>query len=262
MAGTRLGEYRLKILPCGRWQLPAPVFYGNFQQWNQWVDVAVYVYLLRTKDHIVLVDSGIFRPEHYFPLDVAALGPEAGLRPDVDTDIEAILRREGVALDDVDTLVQTHLHYDHVGFLPRLRNARIYVSGRGYREVVEPPHPGLVDADNYPTEVMACLRAEEGQRLHLVAEREEILPGLSVAWLGGHSPCSQAVAVETRKGRVVIAGDVLPMRENHRERVPIGLCQSRLEWLRAQDVIAQLGGTVVYSHDPRSMEIFPNGTIE
>ena len=54
----------------------------------------------------------------------------------------------------------------------------------------------------------------EFSSLHLAEDREELLPGLSVQWVGAHSADSQIILVDTPKGRAAITGDVCYLYQN------------------------------------------------
>ncbi|WP_312847807.1 MBL fold metallo-hydrolase [Streptomyces sp. WAC06614] len=143
----------------------------------------------------VLVDAGVG------PADApgAAWCPVPGRLP-------GLLDEAGIGVTDVETVVLTHLHTDHVGwsvssagqpFFPAAR----YVVQRAETEALGP-------ADPVRERVVAPLRAA-GQ-LQEVTGRHRLGPGLTLLPTPGHTPGHQSVLVEQPGGRdVVVTGDVL-----------------------------------------------------
>lgn len=75
----------------------------------------VNVVLVRTGDTTVLVDTGLGPPPREF-------------MPEADARLLGELARIGVAAEDVDLVVHTHLHVDHVGWDGSFPNARYVVN--------------------------------------------------------------------------------------------------------------------------------------
>lgn len=95
---------------------------------------------------------------------------------------------------EVDKLIITHLHFDHVANARLFHNARIYVQRREWGLVLNPPmhHRGV-----YERELILPL---EDMDLCLV-------DGVKVVLLPGHTKGLQGVLVKTAKGDYLIAGD-------------------------------------------------------
>jgi len=77
-----------------------PEAFGSHGGWRY----RVHCYLVRARDRLVLVDTGCGPASLAFP---AFLGVEGALRSHLST--------AGVAAEDIDTVVITHVHPDHVG---------------------------------------------------------------------------------------------------------------------------------------------------
>jgi glyoxylase-like metal-dependent hydrolase (beta-lactamase superfamily II) len=82
-------------------------------------DIAYYAWLLLSADRTILVDTGI-APEAEPPLKGWAFR----------TSVSAVLAGVGVAAADVDTVVLTHLHYDHAGGVRSFPRARVFVQAQ------------------------------------------------------------------------------------------------------------------------------------
>ena len=176
-------------------------------------------------------------------------------------DTLSLLRNLGVAPEDVGYLVLTHLHYDHCANVALFPRAEILISQRGWSKTMAPDHPGLVPADVFPQQVFSHLKQEAWGRVRLLPEEAEVLPGLEVFWVGGHTPCSQAVKVATAQGTAIIAGDVVFYYGNIEENIPVAYCTNLAECYQAMDRIREEGDFVVPGHDPLVAQRHPDGVV-
>jgi len=112
---------------------------------------------------------------------------------------EACLAKVGITPDEVDIVIQTHLHHDHVRNTPKCRNAKIYVQ-KAELEQARNPHP--VNGNMYRW------FAKYGRDLvyEVVEGDYELFPGIELLFVPGHSAGCQAVAVNTDRGRAIITG--------------------------------------------------------
>jgi glyoxylase-like metal-dependent hydrolase (beta-lactamase superfamily II) len=81
-----------------------------------------------------------------------------------------------------------------------------------------------------------------------------IAPGLTAVDLGGHTPGSQGVLVETARGRCLIAGDAVPTYENLRDDVPTGWYVDLRRTHATMRRIRELQAVVLPSHDPAVLD--------
>jgi glyoxylase-like metal-dependent hydrolase (beta-lactamase superfamily II) len=122
--------------------------------------------------------------------------------------LPASLRAAGIAAGEIDTVVFTHAHPDHVlGALdgagePAFPNAR-YVLGRS--EHAYWTDAARVEAGGSDPAVAALARL--GSRLVLVDEPAEIVPGVRAIAAPGHTPGHLALAVESGGARLLVGGD-------------------------------------------------------
>jgi glyoxylase-like metal-dependent hydrolase (beta-lactamase superfamily II) len=116
----------------------------------------------------------------------------------------------GVEPDQIDTVLITHLHGDHIGGLQRdgkpvFPNAKIYVSEKEHTYFTKTQvNQGAVAAlAPYGSNVITF---EPGV---LGAATREILPGISAVANYGHTPGHTVYLVENGGAKLVIAGDFL-----------------------------------------------------
>ena len=107
------------------------------------------------------------------------------------------LFKASLSPDDIDIVIQTHLHFDHCHNTHKCKNARVLVQEEELR-FARDPHP--VFASMYDSHLLDTLVFET------VRGHKRILPGIEVIPAPGHTPGCQAVAVDTEAGHAVISG--------------------------------------------------------
>jgi glyoxylase-like metal-dependent hydrolase (beta-lactamase superfamily II) len=131
------------------------------------------------------------------------------------TPLEASLNAAGVALEDIDIVLASHLHFDHAGgFTRRDATGRLvptfpraqYVFRRGEWE--DAMRPNDRNRASYLAENFAPL-AEAGV-LQLVDDDATIMPGVRIERSGGHTMHHHIVRLESRGRTAVFPGDMIP----------------------------------------------------
>jgi glyoxylase-like metal-dependent hydrolase (beta-lactamase superfamily II) len=253
--------YAVKALHNTSIDFPVPACCMYFQEkLDQTLDKLYgYVWLVRGHGKTIVVDTGLGLPPGEAPAGEPQVIGNFTIEPGHDT--LSLLQQEGVTPEEVDYLLLTHLHYDHCANVGLFPTARVLISQRGWQSVVAPEHRGLVPEPGFPRRVYAHLIDEAWERVELLPDEAEILPGLEVFWVGGHTPCSQAVKIDTAKGRVIVAGDTLFLFGNLEENIPVAYCTSLAECYHAMDRFREEGDLILPNHDPLLMARYPDGVI-
>lgn len=124
------------------------------------------------------------------------------------------LEKIGVKPEEIDIVILTHLHWDHVGEVMKFPNAQFIVSQVELRFALD-PIPALYVAYEALQIGMEPLFLKVMERIKTVEMQEkEIMEGIKVIPLPGHTPGSIGVVVETEKGPYVICGDAVPKYGN------------------------------------------------
>lgn len=244
--------YSVSILCNGRWVAPGAVIYSHPFGWREPVEIAQNFFLVEGGGHVVLVDTGVDHLESY--VDPAQL---ARLRPAPSVTTRDLLAERGIEPEDVDTLILTHLHFDHYANARLFTRARVVVNRTDYVHVLLPENRRYAPRDGFPRDTFGWLVDDAWERLELVEGETEVLPGIRTIETGGHSPGHQIVTVETEAGLVVIPGDEVYMYENLEQDVPIGYYHDFEKLVAAMDTISALGGHVLPAHDPSVAERHP-----
>jgi N-acyl homoserine lactone hydrolase len=148
---------------------------------------------------------------------------------------QAVLGKVGFRPEDVDTVILTHLHFDHAGNFDAFPNARILVQRREYerwQEVIAAiPDTAIgkqswmlssLDVEIFPR----FARAIAAGRVELLDGDAEIAPGVWCRLAADtHTFGSQWVEVETRSGPHVVAGDCVYWYANVERMWPPGYVQ-------------------------------------
>lgn len=215
-------------------------------------DYGLFVWLVLGGEKPILVDSGLD--------DVAEMNRgAAGVLKQPITQLPGErtsehLARLGIATEEIGAIILTHLHFDHVDCLPQFPNARIYVSGRGLEQAT---------ANNWhgswaPGKTLELLTRTARDRV-TAADDIEVAPGIRTMWVGGHTPCSQAVLIDTKAGRACLTGDTVSLKANLDRDIAVGVNHSVEECYAAMKKIREAADIVLASHDLSVLDEWPEG---
>ncbi|HEY4297117.1 MAG TPA: N-acyl homoserine lactonase family protein [Paraburkholderia sp.] len=213
-----------------------------------------YVWLAKSTTHTFVIDLG-------FTAEVAAQRKRDYLRCPTEG-----LAALGVDPNEVDDVVITHLHYDHVGTFERFPRARFhlqdaemeYATGRFMRHK-RFNHGYEVD------DVVGMVRLVYKDRVRFHQGDAELAPGLSVHHVGGHTSGLQCVRVFTRRGWVVLASDASHYYEHFETDRSFPTVFHVGQTLEGYDLLRRLADSprhIVPGHDPLVMKRYPPASAE
>jgi glyoxylase-like metal-dependent hydrolase (beta-lactamase superfamily II) len=141
-------------------------------------------FLIRTPDRIILVDTG-------FGGALVEGMKHLGIRP-----------------DQVDAVLLTHMHGDHIGGLQKdgkalFPKAKVYLARQERDYWVKPGAPAAAALAPYGPAVETFLPGELGARV------PELLPGISPIAAFGHTPGHTLFMVESEGKKLLIWGDLM-----------------------------------------------------
>ena len=204
MRRTTIGDFELTIVSDGTYFLDGGAFFGVVPKtmWSRKatadeqnrLDAGLNSLLIRTGSKTILVETGI---GNKLPEKLVQIYTQPAHLLDN-------LHAAGVAPEDIDIVINTHLHFDHCGwntvrrgdrFVATFPNAKYYAQRgeweHGRRQLER-------DAISYMSPNYDPL-VESGQ-MELIAGDREIVPGVSVKVFPGHTANMQAVIVSSGTG--------------------------------------------------------------
>ena len=208
-----------------------------------------FLWVIRNHARTIVVDTGYDADE----------GAKRG-RPILAEPAEC-LRDFGVDAQQVDTVILTHLHYDHAGSLDRFPNATFHLQAAEMAYATGPCmcHGAL----NHPftaEHVCAMVRKVYSGRVVFHDGDAMVAPGVEVAAIGGHSRGLQAVRVKTARGWLVLASDGSHFYENFVAGKLFPIVenpQAMLEGFKRLRALASAPDLVIPGHDPLVRSVFP-----
>jgi len=209
-----LGDFELTIISDGTYPLDGGAFFGVVPKvmWSRkaspdernFITAGLNSLLIRTGKQNILVETGIGSklPEKM----VKVYGQPAKLLEN--------LQVAGVAPDEIDIVINTHLHFDHCGWntirqgdrvLPTFPKAKYYVQEREWQHAQEQHVRDAISyiSDNYNPLI------ESGQ-MQLLRGDQEIVPAISVRVFPGHTMNMQAVVVTSGGKSACYISDLIP----------------------------------------------------
>lgn len=201
------------------------------------IQIAYRVWVLRGPAGVMLVDTGP-------PLAEAARRGITDVR-----DIDVALREVGVEPSEVRTIVLTHLHWDHASNAEHFPNATFLAQEGEIRFFCScsREHPSLNRFFSHQEYLRNLIDIGRIQAVHGDAK---VADGVSVIRVGGHTPGSQMVLVDTSEGLAVITGDAIPLQRNYIENIPSGIVTDTIEAIAALQRVRDLDPESIYTgHD-------------
>lgn len=256
-----LGDISVRILSDGTFALDGGALFGIVPRtlWERTnppddrnrITLGLNVTLVETAGPRILVDTGIG--------DKWNAKERERYRIDRSQTLLSSLAELGLRPEDIDIVVNTHLHFDHCGgntrfdgdkVVPTFPKAR-YVVQMGEWEDATHPHErnraSYVESNFLPI--------AEAQQLRPVQGTVEIAPGVKVVPVGGHTPFHQMIVVEGGGTTVVVPSDVLPTASHIPLAYVTGFDLFPLGSLAAKKKLlaeAVAGGHwIVFYHDPK-----------
>ncbi len=257
-----LGNWQLDTVSGGTWRIDGGAMFGVVPKplWEKLqpadernrIRMSTNCVLARDGRHTVLIDAGYGGKLTERERDIYAAQPGEPL-------LES-LAALGVSPDDIDTLVLSHLHFDHVGggtrregserIVPTFPKAR-YVVRAGEWQVATSAAPEL--EGSYPENIQPL--AASGLLELIDGDGDvEIVPGLRAMVTRGHTRWHQSLVLESAGQTAIYLGDLCPMAAHVRRLWGMAYDVEPLETRRRKPQVlgqaADEGWIVLWDHDP------------
>jgi len=248
---------RLYAITCG-W-LTASI--GNLIEGEQGhIRVPVPCYLIDHPRGKALFDTGLHIDMQTDPQ--ARLGDSAGeyvveFKPG--EEISMRLEELGVGVDEIDFLIQSHLHFEHSGGNAQIPDATLVIQRREWHAGKDPdPAAGCgYNPDDY----------DLGHQLLAVDGEHDVFGDGRVVCIPthGHTPGHQSLRVRLDVGDVFLAGDACSLQRSLDELrlPPRGYDRDRmLATLKKLRRLRDAGARILYGHDPTAWATVPQAPAE
>ncbi|MGA9511224.1 MAG: MBL fold metallo-hydrolase [Candidatus Sulfotelmatobacter sp.] len=215
MPQLTLGNFELSIFSDGAYPLDGGAFFGVIPKvmWSRkvaadernYVQAGLNSLLIRTGKQNVLIETGM--GNKLSDRMIKFYGQPAKLLTN--------LAAAGITPEDIDIVINTHLHFDHCGWntvrgkdgtiVPTFPRAKYYAPEGEWQYARKPSERDSISyiPDNYDPLV------ESGQ-MKLLKGGEEIVPGITVKQFPGHTAHMQAVIVESGGRTACYISDLMP----------------------------------------------------
>ncbi len=263
-ATTHVGALRIHALEAGRQRLDGGAMFGVVPKplWEKRIPaddrnripLALRCLLVEAPHALVLVDTGVGNKESDRFTNIYGIRNRG-----TPTQLEDAIRAAGFAPEDIDIVLNTHLHFDHAGgnttrgedgaAVPAFPGAR-YVVQRGELEYARWDNP-RIRASYLPHNIDPV----ESAGLWDVVEGDvPVTEGIRVAVTPGHTPYHQSVVLESEGERAIFLADLCPT-----------VAHLPLPWIMGYDVeplvtletkaawwprLAEEDWLLIFEHDP------------
>ncbi len=262
-------KYSVRAFNGGTFWVPGPEVYW-MEAWSQREEMNALIYLVQATEpdlggaQNILVNTG--PPQDLTVINQAWLNffgyPEAQIVRSEAQLPQNILRSQGLTPDDISLVLVTPLQAYATANIPMLRNATIAISRRGWIEDFQAPfyHLHVPRHLRVPADVNQYLQNEGWDKLRLLADEEEVQPGIRVFWAGVHHRSSMAIAIDTEKGTVIIS-DCFFKYGNIESGRYLGVMESMMEADRTWARIRKEAAIFASIYDPEVFVRHPDGIL-
>ena len=214
---ARVGRCELYFLRDGAFWLDAGAYFGVVPRviWEKLVEpdelnrVKLHInpVLVKTPDSLVLIDPGLG--------DKYDEKQRRIFRIEREPDLAGSLAALGLTAADIDVVIGSHMHFDHIGActrwdgtgqaVPVFANARHYFQAGEWQDAA---HPNERTKTAYLRDDFLPL--EEAGLVTLLQGSQQVLPHIRVEVTGGHTRWHQIILIESEGETAVFLGGIVP----------------------------------------------------
>lgn len=158
----------------------------------------------------------------------------------------------GVDPATINIVIITHFHWDHRSNNHLFPNAKFYVQRAEYLYAAAP-----VPTDEWSFEFKEIIKT----KWNLLDGDEQIADGLSVMFVGGHTPGSQVVLVDTEKGKCALTSDFITSYEQweHEPKLATNVFTDIIQYYQGLKKLEKACDWIIPGHNKQVLEheVFP-----
>jgi glyoxylase-like metal-dependent hydrolase (beta-lactamase superfamily II) len=218
-----LGRFRMHALAGGFQRLDGGAMFGVVPKplWERRIPadernripLAMRCLLVETPDALVLIDNGAGNKESEKFIDLYGIDNVSSDPTRWPTRLEEAIAAVGFGADDVDIVIDTHLHFDHAGGnTRRARDGSIVVGFPRARYIVQRGEWEWAHLRNERIQASYLPYNFDpvADRFELVDGDIEVVPGVQLYRTPGHTPHHQSVLIWSQDETACFLADVIP----------------------------------------------------
>lgn len=179
--------------------------------------------------------------------------------------VDETLKKLGYSVDDVNAIIISHCHWDHIGGLEFFKGTKaiknVYVPEKDFAYGLVHSHVnsiGYSDALYYRQNMDV-----EGADFKLLDEDIELFPGVELITLEGHSPCVLGLILHLESGNYIFPSDACTAQVCFSGEYLPGTIYDSLGYQRAlkrlRKLQKELNAEMIFQHDPWSYKNYRYG---
>ena len=259
-----MAHYTIRPIKVGSISYYRGAFTSNQEQYKEREEFPVLIFLIEGNGRKILMDTGSGDPS-LESMKISFHGPGITRKPEEAPD-EA-LRLLGIQPEEIDTVIMSHLHWDHCYNNHLFPQADFYVQKQELIDAVCPLPKFKTTYETFYTGVVPPW-ARQATRWKIVEGEYELCEGIRLIPLPGHSLGLQGALVDTAGGQYLLPSDAVPLHDciaklEQREYAMSGLCADIAAFYRTFELMRHLqvdqGVKILASHDFLTLEhlIYP-----
>ncbi|MCH7996608.1 MAG: MBL fold metallo-hydrolase [Chloroflexi bacterium] len=259
----RLGNLTLNVISDGTFKMDAGALFGVVPKtiWERKVktdrrnrvQMGLNCLLIRSNNYNILVDTGVGKKEPDKIKDIYGLSTGKLLRG---------LKDLGLGPRDINIVLLSHLHFDHVGGCTRFNGkgqvvctfpkAKYMVQRADWEEATNPNERNTAAYHKDDFEPLLS-----SKQLELLDGDTEVERGVKAILTGGHSAGHQIVVTGTGRRKVAILGDLIATTHHLPlpyipafDLFPMDTLEKKRQLLKQAE---EEGWLLIFSHDPQKV---------
>lgn len=265
----QIAGYEIRAIRCGFFGLDGGAMFGTVPKvlWEKTnpadahnrISMQTRLLLLTSKDRNILIDTGM--GSHFIEKHGEKLGTKFAELYGVigESQLASELAKYGLKTSDITDVILTHLHFDHAGgatkfdgekLVPSFEKANYYLQAANFATATQ---PNIREKASYLSANWQALVDEKKLTL-LQGDIQNILPGISIQVVNGHTTGQQIVWIEDANNSVAYCADLIPMSTHVRLAWVMGYDLRPLDLIdEKRKILSKLAaqkGYIYFEHDP------------
>lgn len=155
----------------------------------------------------------------------------------------------GVTPEDIDYVIITHMHVDHIGDIAKFKNAKLLVQRAEFNQAFMTVHSENFDGGSY---VKSDVEADV--KYTLIDGDYDLFPDVKIITLPGHTDGQVGVMLEMKESKLIFCSDAVNTRYNYEHMMPPAKAPwdskaYRASIQRVRRLAAATDATVIFGHD-------------